>query len=233
MAFVRIRKRLRQRRWRLLFSVRLLMVCLAATAVVLLWELHDLSIAQRAMPAVATEVATIAAERKFEDRTATAIIGEALSRRGDDLSQLPVFELGPHYISLDGTTLLQGDRQIRFHGVEGPRATEVCLDDHGRRWACGLQARAALHNLLAGGSLLCTPRMALGDGGMSASCSLRKASAGGPVQDVARSLVALGWARPAPATKRDLDEALAAARRDQAGLWRGDWTLSPTTIPPL
>lgn len=138
--------------------------------------------------------------------------------------------LAPPYISRDGTTLMQGARQLKFHGIEGPRASEVCLDEEGKRWACGLQARAALHNLLAGGSLTCTPQLALGSGNVSVSC-LVKNTVDGSAKDVAQALVGRGWARPA-VPGAVLDEALAAAQRERAGLWRGDWTVSPVVPVP-
>ncbi len=231
LAIIRIRKRFRQRRWRLLVGLRLVMICLAATALVLVWE--GLAEPDNSPPvlAAAPEVVTRVTE-KFDDRPQTAIAAEALSQSGGDVSHLPAFELAPPYVSLDGTTLVQGQRKLKLHGVEGPSATQVCLDEQGRRWACGLQARAALHNVLTGGSLSCQPRVALGRGDLTVSCSMRRSSAEKAPQDVARTLVALGWMRPTSLPAPDLEDALASARRERAGLWRGDWALSPVAPPP-
>lgn len=229
--FFRFRKRLRQRNGRLLLGLRLLMICLGATALVLLWDGPEGSFPAEATRSTASpeESVPVKAE-KFTDRTETALVAEALSQPGSDVSHLATLELSPPYISRDGTTLMQGARQLKFHGIEGPRASEVCLDEEGKRWACGLQARAALHNLLAGGSLTCTPQLALGSGNVSVSC-LVKNTVDGSAKDVAQALVGRGWARPA-VPGAVLDEALAAAQRERAGLWRGDWTVSPVVPVP-
>lgn len=193
--FIGIRKGLGQRNGRLLLGLRLLMICLGATALVLLWEgLEGPFPAEAPRSTASPEEPVPAKAEKFTDRTETALVAEALSQPGSDVSHLASFELGPPYISRDGTTLMQGARQLRFHGIEGPHAAEVCLDEQGGRWACGLQARAALHNLLAGGLLTCTPQLALGNGNVSVSC-LVKTTVDGSAKDVAQALVGRGWAR--------------------------------------
>jgi endonuclease YncB( thermonuclease family) len=45
---------------------------------------------------------------------------------------------------------------------------------------------------------------------------------------IARELVRRGWARPSDPDDGFFTDAEAAARKDRAGLWRGDWTLVPT-----
>ena len=114
---------------------------------------------------------------------------------------------------------------VRLHGVEGPGPDAVCAGEAGQgRWACGLQARAALHNLVAGRNLSCQPRKALGQGIVSAECLLLSAE-GQPAEDLAHRLVLQGWARPAAGAEARLQGPAAQARAARSGLWRGDWSI--------
>jgi endonuclease YncB( thermonuclease family) len=225
------RKHWRQRRWRLLLAVRIMMMCLAATAAVLLLEIVDETIGFQTVSVPQPGAALSPPpplEAKIEGRTDAAIVTEALSQPGQDLSHLPSVELQPPFLSVDGSTLMWGDRQLRFHGIDGPSATQVCMDESGRRWACGLQARAALHNLLAGRSLICAPRMSGQGQDFTAVCMLARPGMAEEGVSIARELVRLGWARPSNHGDGFLVDAVAAARKERAGLWRGDWTLVPT-----
>jgi endonuclease YncB( thermonuclease family) len=225
------RKRWRQRRWRLLLALRIVMMCLATTAAVLLLEMIDETVGSQTDTLQKSEAALSSPpplEAKIEGRTDAAIITEALSQPGQDLSHLPLVELQPPYLSVDGSTLMWGDRQLRFHGIDGPSAIQVCMDEVGQRWACGLQARAALHNLLAGRSLICAPRMSGQGQDLTAVCRLTSPGMTEEGISIARELVRRGWARPSDPADGYFTEAEAAARKDRAGLWRGDWTFVPT-----
>ena len=126
--------------------------------------------------------------------------------------------LEPPYDSQDGLTILQGSYKIRLAGVDGPPGNAICTAADGRLWACGLQARAALHNIIAQSPLTCTlagkapPDLTLAD------CALDG-------EDLAAKLVASGWARPIRpddvrfASGRDL------ASAERRGLWDGGWTI--------
>lgn len=141
-----------------------------------------------------------------------------------DPAAISAFEMAGPFLSVDGISLRRGDGIVRLDRVEGPRADDICEDAGGALWACGLHARAALHNLLAGRALLCTPKRVVVAGTIAADCRF-KASDGGVSGDLAASLVRLGWARPVPEAAGDLDEEEAAARKEAAGLWRGGWTI--------
>lgn len=126
--------------------------------------------------------------------------------------------LEPPYDSQDGLTIVQGSYKIRLAGVEGPPGQAICTVADGRLWACGLQARAALHNIIAQSPLVCTltgrapPDLTLAD------CALDG-------EDLAAKLVASGWARPIRpddvrfASERDL------ASAERRGLWDGGWAI--------
>lgn len=150
---------------------------------------------------------------------------EVMRQKPDaDLSSLSIMELPPPLLSIDGSGFRRGEETIRLDRVIGPRAGDVCLDGT-QRWSCGLQARAALHNLVAGRSLFCQPRRALADGGIGADCRLDVKEAL-PAGDLAHLLVRHGWAQPASGHEAEFAVDLQQAREAGAGLWRGGWNIS-------
>ncbi|WP_146071394.1 thermonuclease family protein [Bosea lathyri] len=162
--------------------------------------------------------------QKIVDRIPEAIRAQA----GADLSAMPEFALAAPFVSASGTILLRGTDMVRLDGVEGPGASDVCLDETGAKWACGLQARAALHNLLAGSTLYCKPRQSLGPDQYTSRCVL--GSVGGSNwtdRDLAFLLVELGWARPTGTMIERLAPYARAAQQGKLGLWRGDWSIAP------
>ena len=38
----------------------------------------------------------------------------------------------------DADTLILNDTIFRLEGIEGPRTDQVCLDDAGAKWSCGI-----------------------------------------------------------------------------------------------
>lgn len=119
---------------------------------------------------------------------------------------------------LDGLTFAPENAQpTRIAGLSGPAAQAVCLDADGRLWACGLQARAALSRLTAGKTVECAPTGTVDGRTVLASCRIDG-------QDVARSLVAQGFARPAD-PKGPLGRVEASAREASLGLWNGRWQI--------
>lgn len=159
-------------------------------------------------------------------RTDAALVAQAKAEPDRDLSDLPVLEVPAPLSSVDGTSFRRGDEIVRLRGIEGPARDAVCFDAEGYRWACGLQARAALHNAVAQRSFQCRPRRVIAPSEIAADCAVTGGD--GPQGDLARLLVAQGWARPdleaADALRLELEQARAARR----GLWRGDWRLVPS-----
>jgi endonuclease YncB( thermonuclease family) len=141
---------------------------------------------------------------------------EAVSPPGA-ASRLEPYRIAWPYDIADGLTFgPEGALKTRLAGLEGPGRDAVCNDRHGQPWACGLQARAALHNATRRQSLLCDPVAAPIGGTVPARCR-------GEL-DLARELVLAGFARP---TSPDpaLDAAAEEARRAERGLWNGGWTI--------
>lgn len=197
----------------------------AALVLVLLDELlpADDAAPPGAAATAAGETATAVAVKLDGRMEAAAIEAAQVGRRSGDLSSLSAFELPPPLRSVDAASFRDGDRIVRLAGVEAPRANDVCLDGEAR-WSCGLQARAALHNIVAGRSLFCQPRNASADGGITADCRLDVKDAL-PAGDVAYLLVRQGWVRPMPGSEAAFAADAEATRAAGAGLWRGGWRI--------
>ena len=52
--------------------------------------------------------------------------------------------LAAEAIITDGDTLLLNGRPYRLDGIDAPETDQVCLDENGSVWACGIQAREEL-----------------------------------------------------------------------------------------
>ena len=86
-------------------------------------------------------------------------------------------------------------------------------------WACGLQARAALNNVIQRKTLLCKASRTNGNGSVQALCTADGV-------DVGAQLTAQGWARPAPGSPDAYAAEARDAQQDRRGLWNGRWTFS-------
>lgn len=58
---------------------------------------------------------------------------------------------------IDGDTIALGETRIRLQGIDAPESDQVCLDSHGARWTCGIEARDRLSEHIGGRALDCTP----------------------------------------------------------------------------
>jgi endonuclease YncB( thermonuclease family) len=92
----------------------------------------------------------------------------------------------PPYEVQDGITFNAGQRVIRVAGVRGVEPGAVCTGEDGALWACGQQARVALHNATRMQSFVCV-EVAQDSAATLANCRNEGA-------DLARVLVADGWA---------------------------------------
>ena len=110
----------------------------------------------------------------------------------------------------------EGGTPTHLVGVETPGFGAVCRDDEGNLWACGLQGRAALNNLIRQKTVTCMPE-AVSDTKVEARCQVEG-------RDLAALLVERGFARVA---KGGSSEAQERARAARLGLWNGAWTFRP------
>jgi endonuclease YncB( thermonuclease family) len=121
----------------------------------------------------------------------------------------------PHQ-STDGRTLVHGLGRVRLAGLDGPTGGQVCADEFDVPFACGLRARAALHNHVRGREVLCQPEGAPDGDVIPARCIVEG-------RDLGRLLAAEGWVRPAPTHPDLYRDEVEEARREKRGLWNGGW----------
>jgi endonuclease YncB( thermonuclease family) len=55
---------------------------------------------------------------------------------------------GPFHV-IDGDTLASNGERLRLVGIDAPEIAQVCRDETGAGWRCGLAARTALSRLIA------------------------------------------------------------------------------------
>lgn len=127
--------------------------------------------------------------------------------------------LTPPYEVADGLTIVSETRRVRLAGLEGPGSEAACFDPGGRLWACGLQARAALYNLIRMKPVTCRTT-----GASASDLPLVDCQVG--TTPLARALVQQGFARPVD-DGSGLSADLAEARSAGRGLWNGGWRLKP------
>lgn len=115
---------------------------------------------------------------------------------------------------VDGDTLIIGDTRIRLEGIDAPETDQVCLDQKGTKWTCGIAARDHLAEQINGRSIDCLPSGLDTYGRTLAVCRV----AG---ENLNAWMVRQGWALAfiRYSTAYVADEA--SARDAQRGMWSG------------
>lgn len=116
--------------------------------------------------------------------------------------------------ALDGDTLEIGVVRIRIHGIDAPEFDQTCARADGAAWPCGRVAAARLAELVAGGSIACTPRERDHFGRIVATCH-----SGG--RDVAAAMAREGLAWAYLRFSDAYADGEAAARARGLGIWQG------------
>ena len=104
-----------------------------------------------------------------------------------------------------------GTKTVRLGGIEAPPPDAVRGSE--KTWPCGRMAKAALQRFLRGRSVECAISPDNGPAGEDSLPAETDCAVGG--SDIARWLVAEGWAKPAGRFEAEAD----AARRAGKGLW--------------
>lgn len=110
----------------------------------------------------------------------------------------------------DGDSLRLRNDRIRLLGIDAPELDQVCWDDAGDEWPCGLSSQARLSEILDLGQIACQPNGHDRYGRILATCE----SDG---RDIGALLVSEGWAIADGAYRAEQ----AAARAAGLGIWRG------------
>ncbi len=111
----------------------------------------------------------------------------------------------------DGDSLVIKGRRIRLKGIDAPELDQKC-DEKNQSWPCGVKAKSALSQLIRGQQVECRSENLDKYRRLLAVCTLSG-------KDIGKWMVTNGWAISYGDYK--IDEAL--ARRNAAGLWRGEF----------
>jgi endonuclease YncB( thermonuclease family) len=132
----------------------------------------------------------------------------------------------------DGDQIQIGNSRIRLGGIDAPSADQLCLNNNGERWACGVAAREELIKYVGNKTWVCRIRQPPDRRGrIVARCDVDG-------EDIQKWLVKSGWALSYVRFSRDYDADEKAARDAKLGMWQGafiapwDWRVrnKKTTI---
>ena len=124
-----------------------------------------------------------------------------------------VVKVEPPYDVVDVRTIRAGGRTITLAGIEGFDQNATCRARDGTRWSCAKLAKDGLRSRVGNQSLNCKSE---GDAGGTALVATCMTSAG---EDLARALVADGWARARDDTPQLYGTEAKAAEEQGLGLW--------------
>src|SRR5260221_3501516 len=133
----------------------------------------------------------------------------------------------------EGDQVQIGNTRIRLGGIDAPSADQLCLNNAGERWTCGVAARDELIKHAEGKTWICHTRQAADRRGRQvARCEVDG-------EDIQKWMVQNGWALSYVRFSHDYDQDEKAARETKAGMWQGafiapwDWRIrnKKTAIP--
>ena len=114
----------------------------------------------------------------------------------------------------DGDQLQIGSTRIRLGGIDAPSTDQLCLNNKGERWTCGIAARDELIRHAGGKTWICRVRRTDPRGRTVARCEVDG-------EDIQKWLVKNGWALSYVRFSHDYDADEKAAREAKAGMWQG------------
>jgi endonuclease YncB( thermonuclease family) len=124
----------------------------------------------------------------------------------------------------EGDTIVIGSSRIRLAGIDAPSVDQLCLNNSGERWTCGVAARDELIKHADNKSWTCHLRSTDRRGRQVARCEVDG-------EDIQKWMVMSGWALSYARFSHDYDEDEKAAREAKSGMWQGafiapwDWRI--------
>jgi endonuclease YncB( thermonuclease family) len=137
----------------------------------------------------------------------------------------------------DADTLVLDGTIFRLDGIEGPQTDQVCLNEAGAKWSCGIEARDRLREWIANRAVRCDDK--------GADRAFRKRRMGicwieGETTSINQWLVREGWAfNLEPSAKGRFKADQESARHNRKGFWKGcfvspealrRWTISTAPL---
>jgi endonuclease YncB( thermonuclease family) len=127
--------------------------------------------------------------------------------------------LAAEAIITDGDTLLLNGRPYRLDGIDAPETDQVCLDENGSVWACGIQAREELKKFVGKRHVRCDGKKfdTVYRNRLAAVCLVE-----GETMSLNQWVVQSGWALNfEPYAKGRFKNDEIDARQNSKGLWKG------------
>ena len=131
----------------------------------------------------------------------------------------------------EGDQITIGSSRIRLSGIDAPSVDQLCLNNTGERWTCGVAARDELIKYADKKAWTCHVERVDRRGRNVARCTVDG-------EDIQKWMVKSGWALAYVRFSHDYDADEKAARDAKAGMWQGafiapwDWRVrnKKTTI---
>ena len=114
----------------------------------------------------------------------------------------------------EGDQVQIGNTRVRLGGIDAPASDQLCLNDKGERWTCGVAAREELTKHAGNKPWSCHARRIDARGRTVARCEVDG-------EDIQKWMVANGWALAYVRFSRDYEADEKAAREAKAGMWAG------------
>jgi endonuclease YncB( thermonuclease family) len=124
----------------------------------------------------------------------------------------------------EGDQIQIGNSRIRLGGIDAPSVDQLCLNNTGERWTCGVAARDELIKHADNKTWTCHVIQTDRRGRQVARCEVEG-------EDIQKWLVKNGWALSYVRFSHDYDDDEKAAREAKAGMWQGafiapwDWRI--------
>ena len=114
----------------------------------------------------------------------------------------------------EGDQIQIGNSRIRLGGIDAPSVDQLCLNNTGERWTCGVAARDELIKHADNKTWTCHVIQTDRRGRQVARCEVEG-------EDIQKWLVKNGWALSYVRFSHDYDDDEKAAREAKAGMWQG------------
>jgi endonuclease YncB( thermonuclease family) len=114
----------------------------------------------------------------------------------------------------EGDQVQIGSSRIRLGGIDAPSVDQLCLNNTGERWTCGVAARDELIKHADNKTWVCNVLRIDRRGRMVARCEVDG-------EDIQKWMVKSGWAMSYVRQSHDYDADEKAAREAKVGMWQG------------
>ncbi|HEY0912817.1 MAG TPA: thermonuclease family protein [Bradyrhizobium sp.] len=124
----------------------------------------------------------------------------------------------------EGDQITIGSARIRLGGIDAPSVDQLCLNNTGERWTCGVAARDELIHHTDKKSWTCHVERPDRRGRSVARCTVDG-------EDIQKWMVSSGWALAYTRFSHDYEADEKTAREAKAGMWQGafiapwDWRI--------